>query len=83
MSYQRSKEEKRRLRRLYEETRTWYGGGCYIDSETGRYVRYSLSKRSGYPSYLKRRFNKKVRRARLMLQRGKFRRHWNLKNELY
>ena len=83
MSYQRSLEEKRRLKNLYEETKTCYGGGCYFDTSTGRYVRYSLSRNTRRPSYLKRRFNKKVRRARLVLQRGKFRRHWNLKNELY
>jgi hypothetical protein len=39
MSYQRAQERNRRLRKLYEETRSTYGAGAYI--KDNRLCRYS------------------------------------------
>lgn len=41
MSYQRSRENKRRLRKLYEETKYSYGAGAYYCDKKHRYVKYS------------------------------------------
>ena len=41
MSYQRKREENRRLKKLYEETKNAYGAGAWYDERKGRYIRYS------------------------------------------
>ena len=63
MSYHRCKERHRRLKKLYAFTKNYYGCGAYYDAKKHRYVRYSVG-RSGYKKYLKRKSNKKVRKAK-------------------
>ena len=41
MSYKRSKDEKEHLKKLYEETKYWYGAGAYYNERTNRYKKYS------------------------------------------
>lgn len=43
MSYSRSRETRRRLKRLYDETKHTYGAGAYYDDDKNRYVRYSCN----------------------------------------
>ena len=33
MSYRRKQEEKHRLKKLYNETKSWYGTGVYYDED--------------------------------------------------
>lgn len=41
MSYKRSIETKRRLKRLLLKTKRYYGVGAYFDSRKNRIIRYS------------------------------------------
>lgn len=41
MSYRRSQQEKKKLKKLYEETKTSYGSGAYFDKDKKRYIRYT------------------------------------------
>ena len=60
MSYKRSKESKRRLKKLYKKTKTKLAGGVYYDTEKKRYIRYSASE-FGNAKKLRTRANRKVR----------------------
>ena len=61
MSHRRKIEDKRRLKKLYNETRTLYGSGAYFDKDAGRYIRYSAGG-VGRRRWFKRQSNKSVRR---------------------
>ena len=41
MSYHRSKERNRRLRKLYEETKHSYGAGAWYNERKRRYIKYT------------------------------------------
>ena len=43
MSYRRSQEQKRRLHKLYLETKNYYGCGVWFDENKQIYVRYYSS----------------------------------------
>ena len=73
MSHKRKTEEKRRLRRLYDETKNSYGAGAYFDERKNRYVRYSVSGRGGRAKYLRMVGNRKVRRAKKTSDHGGYR----------
>lgn len=62
MSYPRSSERNRRLRKLSKATERSCRGGAYYDTDRRRYVRYYLSK-TGYARYLRKQANRKVRRS--------------------
>lgn len=70
MSYRRSKERNRRLKKLYEETKHSYGSGAWYDEEKGRYIRYYPSSSTGYTKYLRRISNRKIRRMKEMSLKG-------------
>ena len=70
MGYRRSKERNRRLKKLYDETKNWYGAGAYYDEDKKRYIRYSPCKNSGYTKYLRKVANRKVRRSKDCLKHG-------------
>lgn len=62
MSYQRSCQEYKRMRRLYDKTKNAYGAGVYFNEQKNRFMRYSAS--NGVRSkFLKKQSNKRVRRA--------------------
>lgn len=52
MSYHRSQERNRRLKKLYNETKNSYGAGAWYDEKKGRYIKYSCGGRK-YKKYLK------------------------------
>lgn len=64
MSHRRSKEERRRLKKLAKKTYPCYAGGAYFDENKGRYVRLYISGRSGFPKYLRKMTNKRLRRSK-------------------
>ena len=43
MSYKRKVEDKRRLKKNYEETKNTYGAGTWYDETKNRYIRYSCN----------------------------------------
>lgn len=55
MSYRRSQERNRRLKKLYNETKNLYGAGAWYDEEKGRYIKYSCGGRK-YKKYLKKKY---------------------------
>lgn len=66
MSYKRSKETKRRLKKLYDETWHSYGRGAWYDEFRNRYIRYTaVSPSTG--KYFRRRTNKKIRKKKIYL----------------
>lgn len=65
MGYFAKIEEKRRLKKLYDETKTRYGSGAWYSERKNRYIRYSLSdgNRSGnLKRYFSRVGNRRIRR---------------------
>ena len=61
MSYQRTNENKNRLRKLLQHTSHKCVGCAYYDADKGRIVRIMASNTPGYTKYLRRRSNKRVR----------------------
>lgn len=81
VSYKCSKCRNDRLKKLYNETKTFYGCGVYYDKRKGRLVRCYISKR-GAKRYYKHTSNKMIRRKRAMGNNGYFKKvydvWWNL-----
>ena len=82
MSYQRSVDEKRRLRKLYYTTKHAFGSGAYYCDRKGRIVRYYASRANGAGQFLRKVSNKKVRQRMEALRGSQYRRvydyWWNL-----
>lgn len=64
MSYRRSKERDRRLKKLYWQTRTNGDRGAYYDIQKGRYIRFSCSDSPSLAKSLRRQSSKKARTTR-------------------
>lgn len=73
MGYNSNREDQRRLKRLYVETRHSMRGGAYYDWRRDRLCRYTWNK-NGITKYLRRKGNRVVRRADLALRGGEYRR---------
>ncbi|MBQ6627897.1 MAG: hypothetical protein IJH65_03620 [Methanobrevibacter sp.] len=43
MSYQRKMIENRRLKKLYQATKNWYGAGAYYDERKKRIIKYTCN----------------------------------------
>ena len=41
MAYRQARERKKHLSKLYEETKSSYGAGAWLNEEKGRYIKYS------------------------------------------
>ena len=61
MSHKRAQEDKRRLKKLCDETVNHYAHGAYYNERKGRFIRFSPSDGSDITTYYKRRANKKLR----------------------
>ena len=59
MSWQRSKETKRRYKKLHDDTIHCYGSGVWYDEERGRYIRCWQPR---IAKFVKRKCNRAVRR---------------------
>ena len=59
MSWKRSRETRKRYKRLHEETMHHYGAGVWYDEEKGRYIRYYQPRRA---KWIKKYCNRAVRR---------------------
>ena len=62
MSYQESVERNRRLKKLLNETKHSFAKGAWYDEDKGRIIKYSPSRNSKYPKYLKQRSAKHFRK---------------------
>lgn len=63
MAYARSKEDQRRIRKLYNETRNRWTAGAWYDERKHRYVRFYSCRTPGYTKWLRRQSNKRLRRS--------------------
>lgn len=59
MTWRGNQGRKHKLDKLYKETK--HGGGAYIDEKTGRIKKYSYSRNSKSPKFLKKYGNKVLR----------------------
>ena len=82
MSYRRSRNEQRKLKKVYEETKNRYGPGVWYDSAKKRYKRITFSK-SGYTKFLRRMANKKVRKRKECCNGAQYKREFDYKWNLY
>jgi hypothetical protein len=82
MSYKRSKCRNDRLKKLYAETKNYYGLGVYYDKKKKRLIRCYISKR-GRRRYYKRYSNKLVRREKVIGDYGYFKKVYDLWWNLY
>jgi hypothetical protein len=64
MAYKQAQNRKKRLLKTYRETKNCYGGGVWLDEDTGRYRKYTASNTPGYAKSLRKICNKKVRKAK-------------------
>lgn len=71
MSYQRKREDKRRLEKLSKEN-----GFAYFNENKNRYVQYFVSSKSKYTKFLKRLSNKKIRKVTDIPRKGNYRKHF-------
>ena len=73
MSYRRSREQKRRLKKLCHATQGSCIAGAYYDDDKDGHLRYSPHNGCGYPKYLRRIANRKVRRSQGLPMHGAYR----------
>ncbi len=81
MGYHRSREEKRRLRKLYEQTKNWYGSGAYYSTRKKRIVRYMIRPFKG--KYWRRVSNRRVRKYEGVLNGGEYRKVFDYNYTMY
>lgn len=77
MGYRRSRQERRRLKKLYEQTKYSGCGGAWYDDEKQRYIRYFSSNKPGYTKMLRRISNRKVRKSKELLNYGLYRKTYD------
>ena len=83
MAYNQSRERKRRLLKLYNETKYKYGSGVFYDEDKNRYIRYSPSKKSSVPRWLRKQSNRKYRRHRDILNHNLYKKVYDYWWELF
>ena len=83
MSHKLKQEDKRRLERLYEQTRHSLDGGACYDKRKGRLIRYTWNKGTGLTKHLRHCGNHAVRRAGLALHGAQYRRLFGYWWKLY
>lgn len=82
MGHRRTKQERKKLRRLYDETKHSYGAGVWYDEQKHRFIRYSMGS-GGRSTFLKKQSNKRVRRAEDVGNHCGYRRHFDYNWELF
>ena len=82
MSYRRSRERNRRLKKLYNETKYSYGAGAWYDEDKGRYIKYSCGGKN-YKKYLKKLCSKKARKYKGDMQNCDYKKTFDYWWELF
>lgn len=72
MCYRRSRESKRRLKKLSEETTDYSPGGAWFNPDKKRYIRFHGSNTPGLMKYLRRISNRRVRKHDDVLNNGSY-----------
>ena len=63
MGYRRNLQEKRKLEKLFAETRNKYARGVWYDKDRDMLFRYSVSDHSKWPKFYRKQTNKRVRKC--------------------
>lgn len=72
MAWKQAQNRKKRLLKLYNETKNSYGAGAWFDEKAGCYRRYSACRTPGYTKYLRRLSNRKVRKSKDVHRHGDY-----------
>ena len=64
MGYFRAVEQKKRDKRIYNQTKNSCCAGVYYDNDKERYIRYSPNRNPGLTKALRRKSNKKIRQSK-------------------
>ena len=85
MSYKRKREEKHRLRKLYEATykHSYKFGGAWYNPKKRRFVRVASTSSSGLTKEIKRSCNKRIRRAENLPNGNAYRKASEYQNKLW
>lgn len=83
MSHRRKSGDLKRLKRTYSATKNGWGAGVYYDEDKKRLIRYSPSKKSSRPRYLRNQANRKVRKTLTALHHGQYRKIYDYWWELW
>ena len=62
MSYHRKREENRRLKKLYDETKSGYVAGAWYDENKKRFIRYSCNNK-WHKEHCRRMIRRKLKRT--------------------
>ena len=81
MGHRRARQDRKKLRRLYDETKNQYGAGVWYDEQKHRFIRYSTGS-GGRAAFLKKQSNKRVRRKADVGSHNAYRRHFDYRWEL-
>lgn len=73
MGYRRSRNERKKLKKLYRKTKNSCRGGAWYNDDKERYIRYSASNTPGYSKYLRKLSNRKLRHSNDVLNYGLYR----------
>jgi len=76
MSHRRSREDDRRLKKLYDETKNSYRGGAYLDERTGRYERYSIGNKFAKTQSV-RAIRRKLKNSDVIYAKGQYKRFYD------
>ena len=78
MGYKQSRERNRRIKKLYEQTRTSYARGAYYDKKKKRIIRYHMRQNSNVPRFYRKQANRAVRREKGdILNHGGYRKQYD------
>jgi hypothetical protein len=83
MSYYTQQERKRRLKKLYNETKNSCKAGAYYDEDRDMFIKFSPRRKSKYAKYLRKVSNRKVRRYSKDLKYGSYRKVYDYWWELF
>ena len=71
MSHKRSVEDKRRLKKLYEDTKNNYGSGVWHDEKKNRYIRYTCHN-EWFKTHSRRIIRRKLKNSDILLDGNKY-----------
>jgi hypothetical protein len=83
MGYKQARNRRRRLERLYVQTKYSCGSGAWYDEDKDRYVKFTASSTPGYAKLLRHYSNKKVRRAKDIGAHADYRKCYDYRWVLY
>ena len=77
MNHRSKLREKRKLKKLHEETKNSCLGGAYYDDRKKRIVKYSLNSGSGTTKAIRRQANKRIRKQDEAYQGGEYKKAYD------